>query len=72
MILDSFWANIKTTKQGMRMSHLRAVKASKNQTEGMHVESLMTPRDPDKVGPRYPKNGVAATPPSVALQWATY
>ena len=23
----------------------------------MHVESLMTPRDPDKGGPRYHKNG---------------
>ena len=53
----------------------------------------MAPRDPDKVGPKYHKNGfykgmsrrerlssngvapnpgVAAAPPSVALEWATW
>ena len=34
MILEPFWANIKTTKQGRRMSQLRAIKASKTKHKG--------------------------------------
>ena len=39
------------------MPQLRDVEASKRHTEGMDFESLMTPREPHKVGPRCDRNG---------------